>query len=468
MYRGGPFELTPPRGRKRSVSSTQRQRQQVAGAGGGNPRWEGREAPGMQDGPWRGPTEGRSGMDPSHLPPPLRDGGGDAGGGRGGGSAPLPGARWRQNWAPSRTPAGGGQQNVVVIGTGAFGVWTAYHLQKMGATVSLVDLYGPGELPLHLRRRDPGDPHRLRGPDPLDRLGQQEPWPGGRSSTQEYAPKMGHPVYFETGDLILRPEFDTFLQQTRPPGEALGIQHERPGCWIEVGPAVAPVRAGGDRCRGCTSPMPGWPGPGRRWRGVAQIVQGQGAPPPPWGGRRWETSPGDGSRTFVLGEQGERVGGDIFVFALGPWFPKQFPEFMPPPDAGSPWGWSFYYGKPRPGGPPLLPHPNIPSWNFPGVTGWANLPLDQRGFRVRSSGKPGDDPDTSVRWVAEELHGAVQGDPDGALPPTWQMLRSWRPPACHYESTVTRDWINRSTPRAGECLDRPDGRNAGGHSSSAP
>jgi len=33
---------------------------------------------------------------------------------------------------------------VVVIGAGTFGVWTAYHLVQMGAKVTLLDAYGPG------------------------------------------------------------------------------------------------------------------------------------------------------------------------------------------------------------------------------------------------------------------------------------------------------------------------------------
>ena len=34
--------------------------------------------------------------------------------------------------------------DVVVIGAGAFGGWTAYYLRQLGASVRLVDAYGPG------------------------------------------------------------------------------------------------------------------------------------------------------------------------------------------------------------------------------------------------------------------------------------------------------------------------------------
>ena len=39
----------------------------------------------------------------------------------------------------TRAPA-----DVIVVGAGAFGGWTAYHLRRLGARVRLVDAYGPG------------------------------------------------------------------------------------------------------------------------------------------------------------------------------------------------------------------------------------------------------------------------------------------------------------------------------------
>ncbi|HEV2835222.1 MAG TPA: FAD-dependent oxidoreductase, partial [Pyrinomonadaceae bacterium] len=34
--------------------------------------------------------------------------------------------------------------DVAVVGAGVFGVWTAYQLQRAGASVLLMDAYGPG------------------------------------------------------------------------------------------------------------------------------------------------------------------------------------------------------------------------------------------------------------------------------------------------------------------------------------
>src|SRR5690606_14682769 len=45
---------------------------------------------------------------------------------------------------PSAPGPRGASPEIVVIGGGAFGGWTAYHLQRLGHQVTLVDLYGPG------------------------------------------------------------------------------------------------------------------------------------------------------------------------------------------------------------------------------------------------------------------------------------------------------------------------------------
>src|SRR5688572_8148415 len=41
--------------------------------------------------------------------------------------------------AQTRAPA-----DVIVVGAGAFGGWSAYYLRQLGARVRLVDAYGPG------------------------------------------------------------------------------------------------------------------------------------------------------------------------------------------------------------------------------------------------------------------------------------------------------------------------------------
>src|SRR5437870_11583255 len=66
----------------------------------------------------------------------------------------------RADAAPARSAAvrSGASPDIVVIGAGMWGSFTAYHLRKMGANVTLVDAYGPG----HARPPSGDRAHGLR------------------------------------------------------------------------------------------------------------------------------------------------------------------------------------------------------------------------------------------------------------------------------------------------------------------
>ena len=61
--------------------------------------------------------------------------------------------------AAGRRPRGRSAQRVVVIGAGAFGGWTALHLAKRGATVTLIDAWGAG----NQRASSGGETRVIRG-----------------------------------------------------------------------------------------------------------------------------------------------------------------------------------------------------------------------------------------------------------------------------------------------------------------
>src|SRR5690242_10356898 len=69
----------------------------------------------------------------------------------------------------------------------------------------------------------------------------------------------------------------------------------------------------------------------------------------------------------------------------------------------TPLGYVCYYGTPP--GDERFTYPNLPSYNFPGVTGWAALPVDSRGFRVRGGERAPTPPNT----VADASAGARGG-----------------------------------------------------------
>jgi FAD dependent oxidoreductase len=61
---------------------------------------------------------------------------------------------------------------------------------------------------------------------------------------------------------------------------------------------------------------------------------------------------------------------------------KTFPELLAK-KTRVPIGYVVYFATPV--GDHRFTYPNLPSYNFPGVTGWAALPVDNRGFRVRGA-----------------------------------------------------------------------------------
>ena len=369
--------------------------------------------------------------------------------------------------------------NIVVVGAGAFGGWTALNLQRMGARVTLVDMYGPGN-----SRSTSGDETRgvrtSYGDRPHGELWMQ--W-AARAITrwtqwdEEFSKPQKMRLFFTTGDLIMRAEWEPFLTQTRTWWEKNGIAHETlavdevrkrwPQIHVDDIEAVLyEPNAGVIRARRATE-------------SVAEVFRHEGGriliarvvPP----------EPGTFDGHTVRLTNGDTLSADTFVFAVGPWLGKTF--LLMQNRMRTPLGTVLYFGTPP--GDDRFTYPNMPSWNLPGTTGWAALPVDNRGFRVRGGGGGGQrqqaatnstsanpsssepsaagapaaanrpaassarsqasqaglsDPDLSVRWVEpERLTRSVQfvterfpALKDAPIVQTW---------ACHYESTSSRNFI---------------------------
>lgn len=342
----------------------------------------------------------------------------------------------RQETPLSSEPTGGkvAGSHVVVVGAGAFGGWAALHLQEMGAQVTLVDLYGPGN-----SRSTSGDETRgIRTSYPGREIWTSwaqrsiERW---KIFDEDYAARMGGNVFFNTGDLIFRDTEVGFIEQVREiwdwasiPYEVLDMedvarrwpQFKTDGMTValyEPGAGVARSRAATQRVAHLVEERGG------------RIVTGRAALGASVGGQLQDVEINGGL---------ERIAGDHFVFALGPWFASTFLDVL-----GDlfrvPMGNVIYYGTPP--GDLNFDFPHLPSWNFPGVTGWPSLPPDHRGFRVRASGQAGgSDPDLSNRWVPEEgLARPRQILVDRFPALAEQPIMETR--ACHYETPATRDWI---------------------------
>jgi sarcosine oxidase len=325
--------------------------------------------------------------------------------------------------------------DVVVVGAGAFGGWTALNLQEMGARVTLVDMYGPGN-----SRSTSGDETRGVRTSYAGR----ELWTSWAARSierwkafdAEFAASMGGELFFTTGDLIFRDTEIGMIEQVREIWDWAGVPYENLDAdevhrrWPQIAATdmshvLFEPGAGVVRARAAT-------------QRVAALFQARGGEIRIGRAEPGRSEAGRLHDITLNGDGGERIAADRFVFALGPWFSTTFQDVL----SGVfriPMGNVMYYGTPP--GDERFNFPNIPSWNFPGVTGWPSLPPDHRGFRVRAGGQAGgDDPDTSVRWVGPEgldRPRSILAERFPAL--AEQPLVETR--ACHYESNVMREWL---------------------------
>lgn len=327
----------------------------------------------------------------------------------------------------------GGGPEIAVVGAGAFGVWTALALQAEGARVTLVDLYGPGN-----SRSTSGDETRGVRSSYAGRpvwtawaVRAMERW---QEFDAEFSPDMGSPVFYTTGDLIMRDTPEGMIDDTAAEWDAVGVEYERLDA-AEIARRWPQINAP-DMEYALFEPAAGVVRARATCRRAAQIFEMRGGA---FRYARAEPGPAEGGRmTEISLDDGSTVGADLFVFALGPWFPKTFPELMGPRMRITTMGHVFYWGTPP--GDMRFSVPNIPSWNVPGVTGWPSIPPDHRGFRLRTGGRSAEDPDTSVRWIPEQYMEQPRGVLEQYFPDiASQPLVETR--ACHYESSTSRDWI---------------------------
>jgi len=341
---------------------------------------------------------------------------------------PTPTQRRAPAVAPQRSP------DIAVIGAGAFGGWTAYNLRKMGARVTLVDTWGPGN-----SRSTSGDETRgvrtSYGDRPHGELWARwanEAIKRWKAWDEEHARTFQMRVFHPTGDLIFRKDWEPFLKDTRANWDKTGIRYEvlKPNDvrseypvidLKEIGVVLYEPNAGVVRARrACETVAEAFA------RNGGQVVIARALP---------SLANGKTLQDISL-STGETLKAGKFVFACGPWLWKIFPEFLRT-RLRTPMGNVFYYGTPV--GDNRFVAPHLPSFNFPGVTGWPALPNDARGFRVRVGGGQQTDPDTSVRWI----------DPSNLTRPRQFLIDRFpllidapllETRSCHYELTVTRNF----------------------------
>jgi glycine/D-amino acid oxidase-like deaminating enzyme len=266
---------------------------------------------------------------------------------------------------------------VVVVGAGAFGGWTALMLRRAGAQVTLVDAWGPG----HARSSSSGETRVIRGTYG-DRAiyttmaaRAMQLWTAHDAQSGRGGPAHA-PFFHRTGAIWIFSGDESFGQASLAPMKAAGLPTE----WLD--PAEARARWPHISFEGVTKvlwePEAGFALARRACEHVVetlvaeggQYVVGHVTPP---------KADGAPMRTLAL-QDGQRVAGDRFVFACGPWLATVFPDVVGPRIRPSRQE-SFYFGTPA-GDTRWLP-PQMPVWLdyrahlYYGIPGNAN-----RGFKV--------------------------------------------------------------------------------------
>ena len=365
-------------------------------------------------------------------------------------AAPAKGVERGRGTAESST-------HVVIVGAGAWGGWTAYHLRTRGVKVTLIDQYGPG----NSRSTSGGETRGIRSSYGDRATGELwTPWARtaiGRWKLfeEEWAKPFRTSFFHETGDVIMRATREPFITKTIDLWKANNVRHEvltgdeARKRWPvikadDITVAITEPDAGVVRCRAATQAVAAI-----AQKLGAELVIGRVRPGPIVNGKM------DG----VILDNGTVIRGDAYVFACGPWLRKLFPYMEN--RARIPIGHALYFGVPQ--GDTRFQFPNLPSFNFPGVTGWPMLPVDSRGFRVRGAIAPPtppappagtaaptptpaaadptlQDPDLSSRWTNQDRV-------DGArrfLAARFPILANaplLETRACHYESSVNQNFI---------------------------
>jgi len=302
------------------------------------------------------------------------------------GTAPSPAG------AKPRGSRGAKGPKVAVVGAGAFGGWTALHLLRKGAKVTLLDAWGPG----NSRASSGGETRVIRGtygPSPV----YVKLVARALQLWRENEKRWGKHLYHRTGALWMVEKDDKYEKASLPLLRAAGLAFEELTAaevakrypqinFDRVEWAISEKDAGYLTARrACEAVLEGFQSEGGEYRQLAV------EPPALEGGKLGGLTLSDGSK----------LAADAYVFACGPWLGKFFPEVMANlirPTRQE----VFFFGTPP--GDARFSEDVLPVWIDHGDRLMYGIPGNQwRGFKVADDtrGAPFD-PTSGERVVSAE------------------------------------------------------------------
>ena len=321
--------------------------------------------------------------------------------------------------------------DVAVIGAGVFGAWIAYHVQRSGKTVALLDAYGAA----NSRASSGGESRVIRMGYGADEIYTR--W-SMRSLAlwQEFFRHVDEPLFHRTGVLWMARQDDPYAVNSLRTLQYLGIPFETLSrADLEQ---RYPQIAFGSVTWGILEPDSGVLMARRAVQRVVQATLKSGADYVPEAVAPL-TGPTVRARLDSLTTRsGRSLRAVSFIFACGPWLPKLFPDLLQ--DRIHPTRQEVFFFGVDPGDRRFAP-PLMPAWIDFGEEIYGIPDLEHRGVKIAPDRHgPPFDPDRGERVVTAEGLSAARTFLAQRFPGLKEApLLETR--VCQYENTSNGDFL---------------------------
>jgi sarcosine oxidase len=319
--------------------------------------------------------------------------------------------------------------DIAVIGAGVFGSWTAYCLRQSGASVALIDGYGPA----NSRASSGGESRIIRmgyGADEIYTRWSLLALP----LWQQLFAQAGKPELFQrTGVLWIAHDHYPYALDTLETLQKLQVRFKKlPLADLRH---RYPQISFDDDAWGILEPDSGVL---MARRAVAEVVAQAKKAGVDFRADQAIAPEGRGRITSLKTFSGEEISAGTFVFACGPWLPKLFPDvladrmFISRQEI-------FFFGVPA--GSSQFAQPALPTWLYLRDEFYGMPDLESRGFKVADDHHgPIVDPDTQPRMASVQAIATARNFITKRFP-TLQQAPIVESRVCQYENTSNGDFL---------------------------
>jgi sarcosine oxidase len=318
--------------------------------------------------------------------------------------------------------------DVAVIGSGAFGAWTAWHLAKRKQRVLLLEAHGPA----HSRASSGGESRIIRMSYGADEIYTRWSLSSLREWKELFA-AAGENLFHQTGVLWLASKNESVLEESIAVLDRFDVQHRvLPRTDLEH---LYPQINFDGVSRGLLEPQSGVL---LARRAVACTVESALRLGVRLRIAQIEMPRGSNKLESILTADGERIYAGTFVFACGPWLGKIFPEIL-----GArifPTRQEVFFFATPPGDARFAP-PALPTWFFQADESYGMPDIESRGLKLSSDthGEPVD-PDTQSRLASPQAAAWARAYIAHRFPALKHPLIT-ESRVCQYENTSNGDFV---------------------------